>query len=285
MMEPVQMDTFELQSLSFEVFHPLFYAKCYEPSLEVLGRAVEHYNTIIDCPSERLLDTIIFERQVIAKAYGKSIPNVSPTVYFSNVMWEYVYIIAYYLNRDSTIWKTHLFPRMRELARHPSVSEDMKKGEKLVDAYIERRKAFETDLGNFDEQSENSENNEEIAKLKKQITELQEQIAAKDAEIAELKRPKPLRMSFVETNGKEDQKIEWAFEDVFKAIDSPAMMAECLVNLQILGMLRGQQRTGKIKNVKAMYKEIKDTYGVSWTYDALAHAILRIKKPKSATIH
>ena len=84
-------------------------------------------------------------------------------------------------------------------------------------------------------------------------------------------------MSFIETNGKDEQNIRWAYEDIFKAIGSPASMAECLCNLQTLGMLRGQQRTGKIKNIKGLFNEMQEAYGFTWTYDALAHAIKKLK--------
>ena len=155
-MEQITMDTYEMQSLSVEVFGHLIFARNFNPSMDVLNKVLEHYNTIIACPQERLLDTIIFERQVIASTYGSSIPGVSPTVYFSNVMWEYVYTLAYYLNNNSTIWRTHLLPRMKELARNNVIKEDINKAEKLVDQYIDRRIAFEMDLDNI-EQPDNSD--------------------------------------------------------------------------------------------------------------------------------
>ena len=120
---------------------------------------------------------------------------------------------------------------MKELTRVAVIKEDLKKAEELVNKYIERRMEFEQDLNNDTPQPDNSA---EIDLLKQQIAELQQQLADKEAEIAELKKPKALRMSFIETNGKDEQNIRWAYEDIFKAIGAPASMAECLCNLQTL---------------------------------------------------
>lgn len=273
-MESVKMDTYEIHSLSLEVFFHLIFARYYQPSIGVIGKALEHYNSILTAPKQRLLDMIVFERQNIVRNYNAAVSGVTPTIYFSDIMWEYVYTLAYYLNHNSSLWKTHLLPRMKELTRVAAIKDDLKKAEELVNKYIERRMEFERDLNNDTPQPDNSA---EIDQLKQQIAELQQQLADKEAEIVELKKPKALRMSFIETNGKDEQNIRWAYEDIFKAIGSPASMAECLCYLQTLGMLRGQQRTGKIKNIKGLFNEMQEAYGFTWTYDALAHAIKKLK--------
>ena len=276
-MEQITMDTYEMQSLSVEVFGHLIFARNFNPSMDVLNKVLEHYNTIIACPQERLLDTIIFERQVIASTYGSSIPGVSPTVYFSNVMWEYVYTLAYYLNNNSTIWRTHLLPRMKELARNNVIKEDMNKAEKLVDQYIDRRIAFEMDLDNI----EQPDNSDAINQLNLQIAQLQEQLAQKDARIAELEAllDHP-HLTFIQTDGKSPQSIQWAYQDIEKFIKKPATMAVCILGLQPQGMLKGQERYGDLDNIKAIHDELKEKYGIKWTYAAFCRAIKREKGKK-----
>ena len=277
-MEHVTMDTYEMQSFSVEVLGHLIFARSFKPSIDVLKKVLEHYNAMIECPKERLLDAIIFERQLIASNYAKSLPGVTPIVYYSNVMWEYVYTLAYYLNNNSTIWRKHLLPRMKELARNSAIKEDMNKAEKLVDQYIERRIAFEMDLDTYTEQPDNSN---EINQLNQQITNLQQQLAQKDARIAELEAMfNHPHLSFIETEGKSPQDIQWAYQDVTKFIKKPASMATCLLTLQPKGMLKGQERYGDLDNIKAIHQELQENYGITWTYAALCRAINRAKAKK-----
>jgi len=284
-MEQITMDTYEMQSLSVEVFEHLIFARNFNPSIDVLKKVLDHYNTIIACPQERLLDTIIFERQVIASTYGSSIPGVSPTVYFSNVMWEYVYTLAYYLNNNSAIWRAHLLPRMKELARNNAIRDDMNKAEKLVDQYIDRRIAFEMDLDNHIEQPANFDEinqlNQQIKTLKAKITELETENATLKTRIAEFEsQNKHAYLSFIQTEGKSPDQIKWAYMDIKKAIAGPAEMAECLHNLQVQGKLKNQERYGKLKKIKKIYEELQQAYGFDWKYDALRRALNRINTPK-----
>ena len=147
-MESAKLDTYEKHSLSLEVFSNLIFAKSYRPTIEVIDKTLDCYNSIIQCPKERLLDMIVFERQNIIRNYNGVIGGFAPTLYFSDIMWEYVYTLAYYLNHNSSLWKTHLLPRMKELTRVAAIKDDLKKAEELVDEYIDRRMVFEQDLHN-----------------------------------------------------------------------------------------------------------------------------------------
>ena len=274
-----------MESLSIEVFGKLIYAKIYKPSIEVMEKALGYYNTIIDCPPERLMDKIVSVRQIVAHNHSSSIGNVAPTLYCSNIIWEYVYTFAYYLNHDSAIWKTHLLPRMKTLMRHPGVKEDIAKVHTYVDEYIQRRKEFMADLANYEAlptgTQELEQLQQQIAELKQQLADKDAEIAAKDARIAEydalLAHP---HLSFIETEGKSPQKIQWAYQDIARFVKKPATMAVCLIDLQTNGMLKGQERYGDLENIKAIHDELKEKYGIKWTYAALCKAINKAKAKK-----
>lgn len=276
-----EMDVLEQESLRVEVFNHLVFARQVEPSADVLNKMLEIYNAMTQCPVGRMLDGIDYYRQEIARNYGRRVPDVSPTIYYSNVMWEYLYVLSYYFNYDDYHWKKHFLPRMKELARNNIIKDDMTKAEKLVNDYINKRVDLEMDLetNHLDTQQDT----EEIKKLQQQITSIQEQLAQKDTIIAEkdarIKELEALlehpHLSFIQTEGKSPQSIQWAYQDIEKAIKKPATMAACLKDLQIKGMLKGQERYGDLDNIKAMHVELKEKYGIKWTYAALCRALNR----------
>ena len=57
-------------------------------------------------------------------------------------------------------------------------------------------------------------------------------------------------------------------------------MAECLHDLQVQGILKNQERGGKLKKIKKIYEELQQTYGFDWKYDALRRALNRKNAPK-----
>lgn len=143
----IEMDELEIQSLSGEVFMHLTYARYYKPDAAVLKEILAIYNSIINYPKNRLLDSIAMVRQQIAAKYGKVMQVINnTTLYYSNLVWEYIYTLAYYLNHNDSLWKKHLLPRMKEYAHHPYVKKDMEIAEALVDKYIAQRFIFENDL-------------------------------------------------------------------------------------------------------------------------------------------
>lgn len=277
-----ELDALEHESLRVEVFYHLAFSKKLEPSADVINKVLETYNAMTQCPTERMLDSIDYYRQSIAKKYGHKIPDITPTVYFSNVMWEYLYVLSYYLNHNDYYWKKHFLPRMKELARNNTVKDDMAKAEKLVDAYINKRIELERDLDTH--YADLPEDTKEIEKLHQQIKELQEQLAQKEAVIAEkeakikeLETPNAQRLSFVKIEGRQPQEVNNVLEDVYKAIGSPAEMADCLIALQAQNFLKNQERYGKIKRIKKIHDELKKAYHITWTYEALVRAINRRK--------
>ena len=284
-----EMDVLERESLRVEVFNHLIFARQLEPSEDVLNKILEKYNAMMQCPVGRMLDGIDYYRQDIAREYGRKLPEVTPTIYYSNVMWEYLYVLSYYFNHDDYHWKKHFLPRMKELARNNAIKDDMTKAEKLVDAYINKRIDLEMDLDT--NQIETQPDTKELIKLQQQIASIQEQlaqkdtiIAEKDARIAELEaKLEHPHLTFIQTEGKSPDKIRWAYEDIKKAIESPAKMAECITDLQHHDMLKRQERYGQLKRIKSIHKELQDTYGFTWTYTALCRAINRGKDNKNAT--
>ncbi len=269
--------------------------------------SLKYLNTIYSAGPADIYDAMI-ETFAIVKQNHSMISShaFTPSFYDCYIIWARMYVVGYFTLYEDDFWRNVILPKMYEILPQPSLKGEVNTAVKFIDKYYKDKQQWMVDYvaagapspDDFAVFIENEQLKKRVAELEKKlkdckgttlnsdiikekddkITDLEQQLADKEAEIAELKKPKALRMSFIETNGKDEQNIRWAYEDIFKAIGSPASMAECLCNLQTLGMLRGQERIGKIKNIKGLFNEMQEAYGFTWTYDALAHAI---KKQKS----
>ena len=273
--------------------------------------SLKYLNKIYSAGPADIYDALI-ETFATVKQYHSTISSraFTPAIYDCYVIWARMYVIGYFTMHEDEFWRNVILPKMYDIIPQSSIKGEMATAVKYIDKYYKDKQQWMVDCvaagapspDDFAVYIENEQLKKRVAELEEKlknckgttlnadiikekddkIADLEQQIIDKDAEIAELKKPKALRISFVETNGKEEKNIRWAYDDIFKAIGSPASMADCLCNLQTLGMLRGQQRLGKIKNIKGLFTEMQEAYGFTWTYDALAHAI---KKRKSSSVH
>lgn len=147
----------------------------------------------------------------------------------------------------------------------------------LIDAYYRALPDWEEST------KEPSTSSEDPAteKLRTQITQLQQQLEIKEARIKELEALlEHPHLSFIETERKSPQDIQWAYQDIGDGVKKPATMAACLRDLQIKEMLKGQTQYGDLENIKAIFEELKEKYAVKWTYAALCRAINREKNKR-----
>lgn len=141
-MGKIVMDALELGSFVREVVFNLPFLKRYAENKHSYDRAMYYANNINLGPIDRALDVVIVTQGEIITEFGKSIPNVTPTMYYSNIIWEYVYILLYYSHYGEELWVNTILPKMWTMQRNAIIRDEMKNGEEYVTQYIKARQAL-----------------------------------------------------------------------------------------------------------------------------------------------
>lgn len=139
-MEKLVMDALEFGSFIHEVIHKLPFLKTYAASRSSYDTAIHYVNNINLTSEERVLDMLAVTQAEIISNHGKALSGVTPTIYYSNIMWEYVYILLYYAHYGEQLWKDTILPKMWKMQKNAVIRDEMKKGEEYVDQYINARK-------------------------------------------------------------------------------------------------------------------------------------------------
>lgn len=95
-------------------------------------------NKALQVPPERLLDSLQQVLGSFGNPYNQRIPNAS-TVFYSHLMWEYMYLLAFYKKGNDFVWKEHILPQMEQWVANQYVQEDICRGRQLVSKFIDRR--------------------------------------------------------------------------------------------------------------------------------------------------
>ena len=209
-----------------------------------------------------------------------------------NLLWARMYVIAYFYYHDDPFWKKAVLGEMLELVPNSTIMRgDVITAVNAINIYFQKEAKLAAYAMMPSEEGVSGSSTQESGR----IAELEQQISDKDAEISDLKaqiaelqkqleelekKNEHPHLSFIETLDKAPQKIQWAYEDIAKAASGPSEMAGCLHDLQVQGMLKNQERYGKLKNIKKIFTELKNTYHFEWTYPALCRAFTRQKKTK-----
>ena len=289
----IEFDELLCVSLKKEVFLKLPLIKKYVYCDEYFEMLLKSLKLVHEKPTGRILDSISAANDLLVKDFGNRINQETEVVYYSSVLWEWFCLLAYYIHQldNDPQWLENYLPHAKAFQIRPIAIKETQKGEILINKFIEKRKrVLETQKQLQQPDSPKDENriapqavaeyNAQIEAFKAKIAELETENTALKARIAELESQSKLpHLTFIQTEGKSPNDIRWAYEDLKKAAESPAKMALCLVDLQHKDMLKGQDRFGKLKRIKDIHKELKDTYGFTWTYSALCTALRRGKKP------
>lgn len=139
-MEKLVMDALEFGSFIHEVIHKLPFLKNYAASKSSYDTAIHYANNINLTSEERVLDMLAVTQAEIISNHGKALSGVTPTIYYSNIMWEYVYILLYYAHYGEQLWKDTILPNMWKMQKNAVIRDEMKKGEEYVDQYISARR-------------------------------------------------------------------------------------------------------------------------------------------------
>ena len=145
-MEKLVMDALEFGSFIHEVIHKLPFLKNYARSKSSYDQAIYYVNNINLSSEERVLDMLAVTQTEIISNHGKALSGVTPTIYYSNIMWEYVYILLYYAHYGEQLWKDTILPKMWKMQKNEVIRDEMKKGEEYVDQYINARKELKEEI-------------------------------------------------------------------------------------------------------------------------------------------
>lgn len=148
------MDALTYGSFHQEVIHKLPFLKNHVTSKSFYDKALYYANNINLSPEGRILDVLAVTQAEIISEYGKALPGTSPTMYYSNIMWEYVYILLYYAHYGEQLWIDTILPKMWKMQKNAVIRDEMKKGEQYVDQYINARKELKEKIRSNNIQSE-----------------------------------------------------------------------------------------------------------------------------------
>ncbi len=141
-MGKIVMDALTYGSFHQEVVLRLSFLKHHVASKSFYDKALYYANNINLSPEDRILDVLTNIQAEIIADYGKALPNVTPTIYYSNLIWEFVYILLFYSHFEEPLWKETILPRMWKMQKNAVIRDEMKKGEEFVDEYISARRDF-----------------------------------------------------------------------------------------------------------------------------------------------
>lgn len=148
------MDALEFGSFIHEVIHRLPFLKNYAASKSSYDNAIYYANIINLSSEDRVLDMLAVTQSEIISNHGKALPGTSPTMYYSNIMWEYVYILLYYAHYGEQLWIDTILPKMWKMQKNAVIRDEMRKGEQYVDQYINARKELKEKISSNNIQSE-----------------------------------------------------------------------------------------------------------------------------------
>lgn len=90
-----------------------------------------------------LIHNIHNVRHSFGTEYAYSVANYIPTIYYSELMWEYMYLLAFYLKNDNPLWMDYALPEMMAMLNNELVRKETEYGRKLVLECIEKNKRFQ----------------------------------------------------------------------------------------------------------------------------------------------
>ena len=140
-LEKIEFDELERVSLKKEVFLKLPLLRKYVYNEEYFTMLIAYLDDIHQQPMERIIDAISYVNNDLVDHYGQRITSEREPLYYSSLLWEWIYLLAYYLHQldDDPQWHENFLPHMKQFQIRPAAISEMDKGEKLIDQYIDKR--------------------------------------------------------------------------------------------------------------------------------------------------
>lgn len=129
-------------SLKKEVFMKLPLIKKYVYNEEYFDMQLKSLKFVHDQPTERILDSISATNNEIVKHFGNKITQEKETLYYSSVLWEWFYLLAYYIHQldNDPLWQENFLPHAKAFQIRPIAIKETEDGEKLINQFIDKRK-------------------------------------------------------------------------------------------------------------------------------------------------
>ena len=129
-------------SLKKEVFMKLPLIKKYVYNEEYFDMQLKSLKFVHDQPTERILDSISATNNEMVKHFGNKITQEKETLYYSSVLWEWFYLLAYYIHQldNDPQWQENFLPHAKAFQIRPIAIKETEEGEKLINQFIDKRK-------------------------------------------------------------------------------------------------------------------------------------------------
>ena len=187
-MAEIEFDELERVSLKKEVFLKLPLLRKYVYSEENYNRLIKYLHDIHLQHTERILDAISYVNDVLVNQFGQRITQETERLYYSSLLWEWFYLLAYYLHQidDDPQWKENFLPHIKNFQIRPAALNEMEQGERLIDQYLDARwrvmetqQRLDTKTSEINSQQTTSREAQylaRIAELEARIKELEEKL-------------------------------------------------------------------------------------------------------------
>lgn len=235
--EKIEFDELERISLKKEVFLKLPLLRKYVYSEDNFKMLITYLNDIHQQPTERIMDAISYTNEVLVRQFGQRITQEAEKLFYSSLLWEWIYLLAYYRHRIDLdpLWIENFLPHMKQFQIRPAAKNEMEQGEKLINQYIDvRLQVLETQrkMNEIIAETHSEQDMSTEAKYLARIAELEQQLAECQKATA--------------TDGPTEKQLEETFTYPFRQKQSYSQMLDCLI------------------------KEAKKTTDIQWARHALA---------------
>lgn len=185
----IKFDNLLCVSLKKEVFLKLPLIKKYVYNEDYYNMLLESLKCIHEQSPERILDSISTANDVMAKQFGQKITQETSVLYYSSILWEWFYLLAYYIHQldNDPLWKENYLPHTKAFQIRSLAIEETKKGEKLINQFIAKRQRVLETQKKIQQQAA-IPGDDSIATLEAKIAVLESENTSLKARIAELEK-------------------------------------------------------------------------------------------------
>ena len=138
------LDDSEIDALITEILRKFPYARRLGLNKAKVLDADNYLKMIEQYPDEKKLSAITHIRNtIIPRQYNMSFQihtnDKNFTYSLSDIMWEYVYVLARLYHYGESMWEKHFFQRMKELVGGTVFQEEIQEADSRIEEYVRKR--------------------------------------------------------------------------------------------------------------------------------------------------
>lgn len=215
-MAEIEFDELERVSLKKEVFLKLPLLRKYVYSEENYNRLIKYLHDIHLQHTERILDAISYVNDVLVNQFGQRITQETERLYYSSLLWEWFYLLAYYLHQidDDPQWKENFLPHIKNFQIRPAALNEMEQGERLIDQYLDARwrvmetqQRLDTKTSEINSQQTTSREAQYLARIAELEARIKELEAGQIVKTKEAGRPRQILFESTKIETEQKEKI------------------------------------------------------------------------------